>query len=33
MTAFEALTCCPIFDTVRDKVKEAGLRKMKDNKS
>jgi len=30
MTAHEALTSLPIFDNIRDKTKEAGLRKMRD---
>jgi hypothetical protein len=32
MTAIEAYTSLPIFDNIRDKTKEAGLKKMKDCK-
>ena len=33
MTAYEALISMPIFDNIRDKTKEAGLRKMKESKN
>lgn len=32
MTAYEAFTSLPIFDNIRDKSKEAGLKKMKESR-